>query len=108
MDPVKATYHPFTIALPEIIKNKISAMLAYGTDQVHAILLRQLHKHRNFVVLVSFRFSDTNTNLRSLDLTLRNIKSSARSATQSCVAVHFPIPPFAANLVQRARSPASI
>ncbi|KIM87392.1 hypothetical protein PILCRDRAFT_275636 [Piloderma croceum F 1598] len=37
--------------------------------------------------------------------TLRNIKSSARSATQSWVAVHLPIPPFPANCVQRASSP---
>ena len=36
------------------------------------------------------------------------MRSSAFSATQSTIAVHLPIPPFAANLVHRARSAASI
>lgn len=36
--------------------------------------------------------------------TFRNMRSSDDWATQSSTAVHFPMPPFAANLVQRASS----
>jgi hypothetical protein len=43
-----------------------------------------------------------------IEITFKNMRSSADSAIQSRVAIHFPIPPFAANLVHLASSPASM
>jgi len=45
---------------------------------------------------------------KSVGHTFINIKSPSPSAMQSCVAVHFPIPPLAANRVQRDNCAASI
>ena len=62
--------------------------------------------------VISSSYRSAMRNLHEIEpvalLTLRNIRSSELSATQSAVAMHFPIPPFAANRVHLASSAASI
>lgn len=83
--------------------------MSIETDQICVRLILQLHKNSDLVSLYIFRRElDTFTLFKikttPRERTFKNIRSSDDRATQSCTAVHFPIPPFAANLVQRASS----
>jgi len=77
------------------------------TDQICAGLLLQLHKNNDLVVLyVVGGALDICAPLatKPKERTFKNMRSSDDCATQSCTAMHFPMPPLAANLVQRASS----
>jgi len=76
-----------------------------NTDQIYIRLLLQLHENNNLVVLYMSGGLDIWTALatKAREHTFKNMRSSDDCATQSCTAVHFPMPPLAANLVQRAR-----
>lgn len=78
-----------------------------NTDQIYTGLLLQLHKNDDLVVL-SIAGGDLDAwiplETEARERTFINMRSSDDRATQLYTAVHFPIPPLAANLVQRASS----
>lgn len=107
MCALKVSNNTFAVSLEDI--NVYSAMkMSNVSHQIQTLLVRQLHEYSDIIILSSGQKPALKETFKSKALTFKNIKSSARSATQSCTAVHFPMPPLPANLVQRASSAASI
>ena len=89
------------------LRRKRKRLRNVNTDQIYVRLLLQLHKNNDLVVLCMVkRELDTRTApaTKPRGHTFKNMRSSDDWATQSWTAVHFPMPPLAANLVQRASS----
>ena len=111
MEPDKRTFElandALAITLWVRMRRKRKRLRNVNTDQIYVRLLLQLHKNNNLVVLCMIeRGLDTWTALvtKPGGHTFKNMRSSDDWATQSWTAVHFPMPPLAANLVQRASS----